>query len=57
MQKGRMQYAAAGVQAMPGIRLNVRSNVRLPDSEAGCEGTYAQQPFYAGRTAAAPTRK
>ncbi len=56
MQKGRVQYASAGVQGMPGIRLNVRSNVRLPDSEAGCADMPLQQPFYAGRTAAPPRR-
>lgn len=43
------QYVAAGVQASPGMRLNVRSNVRLPDSEAGCSWAEeeAPKPFYA----------
>jgi len=55
MQKGRkMQYASAGVMGMPGIRLNVRSNVRLPDSEAGGAEMPLQQPFYAGCTASPP---
>ena len=57
MQKAkRIQYASAGVQGMPGIRMNVRSNVRLPDSEAGGAEMYDHQPFYAGRTAPAPRR-
>ena len=57
MQKARrMQYASAGVQGMPGIRMNVRSNVRLPDSEAGCTELYDHQPFYAGRVAPLPRR-
>lgn len=33
MQKS--QYATAGVQLSPGICMNVRSHVRVPDSEAG----------------------
>jgi len=49
MQKGRsVQYVAAGVQSMPGIRMNVRSNVRLPDSEAG-QAWSQEQPYYAGQ--------
>ena len=57
MQKARrMQYASAGVQGMPGIRMNVRSNVRLPDSEAGGAEMYDHQPFYAGRVAPLPRR-
>ncbi|MBO4925370.1 MAG: hypothetical protein J5472_02715 [Clostridia bacterium] len=57
MQKARrIQYASAGVQGMPGIRMNVRSNVRLPDSEAGCTELYDHQPFYAGRAVPVPRR-
>ena len=56
MQKGRnLQYVAAGVQAMPGMRMNVRSNVRLPDSEVGSPYALEQQPFYAKEVA--PARK
>ncbi|MBR3015840.1 MAG: hypothetical protein IKH57_01975 [Clostridia bacterium] len=42
------QFAAAGIQTTPSMRLNVRSNVRLPDSEVG-GSWYAddQKPFYA----------
>ena len=50
MQKGRnVQYVTAGVQAVPGIRMNVRSNVRLPDSEAGQAWSQERQPYYAGQ--------
>ena len=55
MQKARnAQYAGAGVQAMPGIRMNVRSYVRLPDSEAGSGFVMAQEPYSA--VPAAPRR-
>ncbi|MBR5109433.1 MAG: hypothetical protein IK099_04490 [Clostridia bacterium] len=49
MYKGKSgQFATAGVQCTPSMRLNVRSNVRLPDSEVG-GSWYAddQKPFYA----------
>ena len=49
MYKGKCgQFASVGVQATPSMRLNVRSNVRLPDSEVG-SSWYAdgQKPFYA----------
>ena len=50
MQKSRnVQYVAAGVQAMPGVTMNVRSNVRLPDSEAGPSWAQERQPYYATR--------
>lgn len=32
-----MAYATAGVQMMPGIEMNVRSHVFIPDAEAGSE--------------------
>ena len=42
------QYVTAGVQGTPSMRMNVRSNVRLPDSEAGVSWyDAAQKPFYA----------
>jgi len=48
MQKGKnMQYAMAGVQMMPHMRMNVRSNVRVPDGEAGYEYEGNRQPYYA----------
>ena len=48
MQKGKtVQYAAAGVQAMPGMRMNVRSHVHIPDAEAGSENRMDRQPYYA----------
>lgn len=48
MQKGKtMQYAAAGVQSTPGMRMNVRSHVRIPDAEAGSENRMERQPYYA----------
>lgn len=51
MQKARnAQYAGAGVQAMPGIRMNVRSYVRLPDAEAGSGYAMAQEPYSAAPT-------
>lgn len=31
----RSSYAIAGVQFQPGMRMNVRSHVRMPDAEAG----------------------
>jgi len=50
MQKGRhLQYATAGVQNAPGMRMNVRSNVRLPDSEAGHFVPQERQPYFAGQ--------
>ena len=50
MQKGRnMQYVMAGVQLAPGIRMNVRGNVRLPDSEAGHDDQRGRQPYYAAQ--------
>lgn len=54
MQKGKMQYAMAGVQAMPGMRMNVRSHVHVPDAEAGHEGQW--QPYYATETQKLPRR-
>ena len=55
MQRGRA-YAVAGVQQNnPGIRLNVQSHVRLPDSEAG-GAEMPWQPYYAGQVAPAPRR-
>lgn len=49
MYKGKNgQYVSAGVQGTPAMRLNVRGNVRLPDSEAGASWyDPAQKPFYA----------
>ena len=48
MQKGKnVSYAMAGVQALPGMRMNVRSNVRVPDSEAGYEPIMERRPYYA----------
>lgn len=50
MQKARnVQYVAAGIQAMPGMAMNVRSHVRLPDSEAGCSWAQERQPYYASQ--------
>lgn len=55
MQKGKtMQYAMAGVQAMPGMRMNVRSHVHVPDAEAGYDGQ--RQPYYAAKTQRLPRR-
>ena len=49
MQKEKnAQYAIAGVQATPGIEMNVRSHVWAPDSEAGYES--GRTPFYAQQT-------
>ena len=48
MQKGKYtQYAVAGIPSTPGMRMNVRSNVRVPDSEAGGGMEYDRQPYYA----------
>lgn len=55
MQKAKnMQYAMAGVQMMPGVRMNVRSNVYIPDSEAGAEREGYRQPYYAVQTQEKP---
>lgn len=57
MQKSRnVQYVAAGVQTMPGITMNVRSNVRLPDSEAGRSWAQERQPYYAAHIRPAEKR-
>ncbi len=38
MQRGKnVMYATAGVQMGPGIQMNVRSHVFIPDAEAGSE--------------------
>lgn len=48
MQKGKsVQYAMAGVQAMPGMRMNVRSHVRIPDAEAGYDYQEERRPYFA----------
>ena len=48
MQKGKnVQYAMAGVQAMPGMRMNVRSHVYIPDAEVGYDHEEGRQPYYA----------
>ena len=55
MQKGKnAMYVTAGLQAAPGMRINVRSSVHLPDSEAGQVIDPDRQPFRAGNVAAAP---
>ncbi len=54
MQKGKNAlYVSAGVQAAPGVRINVRSSVHLPDSEAGCAFDPDRQPFRAEQVRAA----
>ena len=56
MQKGKnMQYAMAGVQLAPGIRMNVKSHVRVPDAEAGYESD--RTPYYAAETRPATARR
>ena len=43
MQKGRhLQYVTAGVQNAPGMRMNVRSNVRFRDG-VGADGTVLEK--------------
>ncbi len=55
MQKGKNAlYVTAGVQAAPGMRINVRSSVHLPDSEAGQAIDPDRQPFRAEHVASAP---
>ena len=55
MQKGKnAQYVAAGLQAAPGMRFNVRSYVHLPDSEAGQDADPERQPFQAKQVRSAP---
>ena len=57
MQKGKnLQYVTAGVQAGPGMRMNVRSNVRLPDSEVGGAFVMERQPYYAEQVRPAERR-
>ena len=46
MQKST--YAVAGVQMQPGMRMNVRSHVYMPDAEAGREDE--RQQYFAGST-------
>lgn len=56
MQKGKsMQYAMAGVQMMPNMRMNVRSHVYVPDAEAGCEQEGYRKPYYASQQAERPS--
>lgn len=48
MQKGKsMQYAMAGVKVMPGMRMNVRSHVYVPDAEAGYDAPDERRPYFA----------
>lgn len=47
MQKGKSMYAMAGVQAMPGMRMNVRSHVHVPDAEVGYDAQAERQPYFA----------
>ncbi len=55
MQKGKNAlYVTAGLQAAPGMRINVRSSVHLPDSEAGQAMDPDRQPFRVGHVAPAP---
>lgn len=42
----RSTYAVAGVQAQPGMRMNVRSHVFVPDAEAGDRDQ--RQQFFSG---------
>lgn len=57
MQKGKNGlYVTAGLQAAPGMRINVRSSVHLPDSEAGQAVDPDRQPFRAGQVASAPRK-
>lgn len=50
MQKGKsMQYAMAGVQMAPGVHMNVRSNVQIPDAEAGAQYDVGRHPYQAGQ--------
>lgn len=42
--RGNAQYAVAGTQSMPGVRMNVRSNVYVPDGDA-----VERASFYAGK--------
>ncbi len=61
MQKGKnAQYAVAGVQTMPGIEMNVRSHVWVPDAEAGYEtdrtpfNAHQIKPRFSGQAATIP---
>lgn len=55
MQKAKgMQYAMAGVQMAPNMRMNVRSHVYVPDAEAGCEQEGYRKPYYAAQQAERP---
>ena len=48
MQTNRaMRYNVSGVQPMAGQRINVRTNVTLPDAEAGREWEEERRPFRA----------
>ena len=42
--RGNAQYAVAGMQGMPGVRMNVRSSVYVPDGDAA-----ERASFYAGK--------
>ncbi len=55
MPKGKNAlYVTAGLQAVPGVRINVRSSVHLPDSAAGRSFDPDRQPFQAEQVRSAP---
>ena len=46
-QRKSVRYNVSGVQSAAGQRMNVRSNVTLPDAEAGMEWEEDREPFRA----------
>ena len=46
-QRKSVRYKVSGVQSAAGQRMNVRSNVTLPDAEAGMEWAEDREPFRA----------
>lgn len=51
----RSTYAVAGVQTQPGVRMNVRSHVFVPDAEAGDEDQ--RQQYFAGNAPVQASRQ
>ena len=50
-QRKPVRYTVSGVQSAAGQRMNVRSNVTLPDAEAGTDWAEDREPFRASGVA------
>ena len=56
-QRRAVRYNVSGVQCVGGQRMNVRSNVTLPDAEAGMEWTDEREPFRCTEAVRIPKRR